>query len=77
MTRKYNAEQTAARLAYTREWRKRNKDKIQAWEDANRVKRNRQRKMLARKRRDTEAARYRASYRKHRAKQRAASKAYR
>lgn len=77
MKRTYTPAQVAARLAYTREWRKRNKAKIDAWESANRLRRNRRRLKLARARRETEAARHRANYRKHRQMRREASRAYR
>jgi hypothetical protein len=75
--RKYTAEQNAARLAYTRAWRKRNREKIRAYDTATA---NRRRK-LARKRRSANREKLRMQAlmwsRKHRAQRRAYSRAYR
>lgn len=77
MARHYTAEQKAARLAWTRAWRKRNAAKIRAWEDGYRDRRRR----LARKRRKANPEKFRRQAliraRRYRAKRAAYTRQYR
>lgn len=77
MTRHYTPEQTAARLAYTRAWRKRNKERIKAYDAAYRPRAA----MLAKRRRKANPEKYRkqalAWSRKHLAKRARYQREYR